>query len=201
MRLAYLFAVLIMIFLLNCKADKKSTETILNTEAPQKRGPILETRPLDQKSAISDRSKYKKTHQANNYSVTIERTNEDNPSVQIYTNGLSYEYDEKKSIGGRIIDSYMTDLDQDNVKEYFITIHLNDDSEQQTLIGLASNNGKSLSDIYVKPINTVIDSNTEQWFIEQESIMRKFTSDGIDQRYQYHLKKGEAGYILEGTKQ
>lgn len=139
---------------------------------------------------------YVKTHEVGNYAVTIEANNAELSTLKITTKGLENEEEEVCKIEGKVIETYMTDLNQDGFKEFIITVCSNDDSGNIDIIGIASNKGKSLSDIAIKEPTVLRDVYTDQLNVHPNSMTREFQSNGKTVKYNYQLTEGEAGYVL-----
>lgn len=69
--------------------------------------------------------------------------------LKVFTKGLEKEENYSVQIEGKVIETYMTDLNQDGFKEFFITVSPTDDSGNIDIIGIASNKGKNFSDIVI----------------------------------------------------
>lgn len=149
----------------------------------------------------TDVKKYAKTHDTGKYSVTFESDNDELSTLKITTKGLEKEENDSLKIEGKILETYMTDLNADGVKEFFITVNPTDDSGNIDLIGIASNNGKSFSDIVINEPEELRDVNSDKLNIESKAITREFKSNGKVLKYNYSLTEGEAGYVLTAKKQ
>lgn len=145
--------------------------------------------------------KYFKTHNAGDYSITFESDNSEVSILKISTKGLDNEENDSLEIEGSILETYMTDLNQDGFKEFFITVSPADDSGNIDIIGIASNMGKSFSDIAINESAELRDPNTDKLNIDANGIVREFSSNGKMVKYGYDLTEGEAGYVLTAKKQ
>ena len=178
--------------LIGCKNEKKTTTTKKKIE---KITPTQET-----EKSIEENRQFKKIHQTPNYTLTITSTNEETSTINVFTEGEIYNFKETLEIEGKVLDSYMTDINKDGFKEFFLKIKPTDDSGNLALIGFASNKGKSISEIYIVDIEVLIEMNSDNITVHKNGIQREFKVDGKIAKYTYELLEGETGYVLEPKK-
>lgn len=167
------------------KSDNKPNEEKKTEVVPKKQVP----------------NKYTKTYDTDHYSITFESDNTEVSTLKISTKGIENEENNSLEIEGKILETYMTDLNQDGFKEFFITVSPTDDSGNIEIIGIASNKGKSFSDIAINEPTELRDVNTDKLNFNTKSIVREFKSNGKIIKYNYYLTEGEAGYILTAKKE
>lgn len=209
------------ILLLGCKNEKtkseeskKQTKEISQTQIEKKVRTETADKDINEKVLQTRKEKpveiedgkinlfYKKVHNAPNFSFTVEANNGEISTVKFYTRGGKdiWEFNRTTEIEGAVMGSYMTDLNKDGFKEFFIKIKPTDDSGNLHLIGFSSNSGISISDIYIRGTKELKERNSDKITIDENNIIREFRANGENLAYKYKLIEGEAGYILEAIK-
>lgn len=173
----------------SCKQKKKSD----NKPNEEKKTEVIAEKQVP--------NKYSKTYDTGHYSITFESDNTEVSTLKITTKGIENEENNSLEIEGKVLETYMTDLNQDGFKEFFITVSPTDDSGNIDIIGIASNKGKSFSDIAINEPTELRDVNTDKLNFDTKSIVREFKSNGKIIKYNYYLTEGEAGYILTAKKE
>ena len=188
LKLSSLLLLLSILVFVSCKNEKGN----------QNKKQVKQDQPIQK--IVKSNPSYKKTHTASNYVVNISSNNEETSTIKISTEGMENEFKEAVEVEGQVLDSYLTDINKDGFKEVFITLSPTDDSGNINLLGFASNSGKSMSQIYIPESNVLRDVNTDEILIENNSITRKFKTNGVLQNYSYELGLGESSYVLKEVK-
>ncbi|NVK52208.1 MAG: hypothetical protein HWD85_04680 [Flavobacteriaceae bacterium] len=177
------------LFIIGCKNEKTST----NTQKEIKKA--IKTQETESSKTFT--KYYKSEHKATGYSFFVESKNGETSTINLFTKGGATNFNESIEIEGVVLSSFMTDINKDGFKEFFIKILPTDDSGNLELIGYASNKGKSISQIFVRKIDAQKEINSDKLTITENEITREFKENGITKKYNYQLVEGEAGYQLE----
>lgn len=190
MRKTILASALFAVMFVGCQQEKKETLKTGSEEVSVEEVKTKKTIPA-----------YTKTFKTNNYSIVFEADKGEVSTVKIKTTGLGEDKVDSLKVEGEILAAHMTDLNNDGFKEFFLTVSPTDDSGNIDLIGIASNKGKSFSDIMIQELDLLRDKNTDKVTIGEDRILREFFTKGQAANCTYKLTEGEAGYILSAVKQ
>jgi hypothetical protein len=145
----------------------------------------------------------------NTISFTVSSPNrpQDN-TAHLTSKGLSaVEIDEDIPVRGRISELLTGDIDSDNHPELVI-VTKSGDNEEGTAYIYSSNNGKSISQVYLPELNDNPNAlggygGYDEYAIGENAFLRRFPlfdgekKSGTYREFQYRLVKGEASKILK----
>jgi hypothetical protein len=124
-------------------------------------------------------------------------------TVRIATEGLANGASIiDRDIPGSVIGADVADLDADGSPEVYVYIGASDTSGRAALVAYAANRGKSLSDIYLPPLEDEQGAaigfvGPEEIAVVEASLARRFAIEGGKTRQlRYRLHAGEAGWQL-----
>jgi uncharacterized protein len=134
------------------------------------------------------------------------------PTVRIAPAGLEIDNAPiTREVDGTVIGAEVADLDMDGSPEIYTYVQSAGSGSYGSLVAYAANNRKSLSGVYLPPINQNPEASTgymghDQFAVVEGSVVRRFPiyrpgdtnahpSGGIRQ-VQYRLGRGEAGWVL-----
>lgn len=122
-------------------------------------------------------------------------------TVRIATDGLSNGASIiDRDIPGAVVGADVGDLDADGSPEIYIHVGASPSSGRAALVAYTANRGKSLSDIYLPPLEDAPGAaigfvGPEAMAVVESSLARRFPIEGGKTRQlQYHLHAGEAGW-------
>lgn len=124
-------------------------------------------------------------------------------TVRIATEGLANGASIiDRDIPGSVVGADVADLDADGAPEVYVYIGASDTSGRAALVAYAANRGKSLSDIYLPPLEDEQGAaigfvGPEEIAVVETSLARRFAIEGGKTRQlHYRLHAGEAGWQL-----
>ncbi len=183
--------------------DTPSTETNVVTE-PDRNDSIITTQsknvaPPNRKNLDQDNGVFQKTIQAGKVKFNVSCQNRETSTIHVNSEGLEVrKYERDFTVEGQLKNAFSLDLDGDGFSEIYLVVQGTDDSGNLDLMGIASFKDKSAGEIYVKDVTVPRQMNTDKIYVKGEKLIREFNDEkGELQVYQYNLKKGEAGFILE----
>jgi hypothetical protein len=122
-------------------------------------------------------------------------------TVRIATDGLSNGASIiDRDIPGAVVGADVGDLDADGSPEIYIHVGASPSSGRAALVAYTANRGKSLSDIYLPPLEDAPGAaigfvGPEAMAVVESSLARRFPIEGGKTRQlQYRLHAGEAGW-------
>ena len=124
-------------------------------------------------------------------------------TVRITTEGLANGASIlDRDIPGAVVGADVADLDADGSPEVYVYIGASDTSGRAALVAYAANRGKSLSDIYLPPIEDAPGAaigfvGPEEIAVVEAALARRFAIEGGKTRQlRYRLHAGDAGWQL-----
>ena len=122
-------------------------------------------------------------------------------TVRIATEGLANGASIiDRDIPGAVVGADVGDLDADGSPEIYIHVGASPSTGRAALVAYTANRGKSLSDIYLPPLEDAPGAaigfvGPEQMAVVESSLARRFPIEGGRTRQlQYRLQAGEAGW-------
>lgn len=156
----------------------------------------------DSKSETKSSVVYSKKHQADDLSVIVDAKNGEVSKVSVSLESLEGNSKEEIDVEGQVVDSYLTDLNKDGLREIILVVNPTDDSGNVDLQGMViSKKGNSFMDLYVDEVQGKRDVNTDKVIVENNTITREYKVDGKLVKYTYGVSEGKTGYVLKPTKQ
>ena len=169
----------------------------------------LSTLSIDKSTTAFD-----KTYQLQG--ITFRVTSANNSSLNTLTiqpNGLELSNEPViVEIDGTVTSAGIVDLDSNGSPEIYVFVNSSGSGSYGSLVAYAVNNGKSISQIYLPPINDdTVNSigymGHDQFSVKDSTLVRKFpvyqkgdinaSPSGGTKELQYKLVTGEAGWILQ----
>lgn len=124
-------------------------------------------------------------------------------TVRIATEGLANGASIiDRDIPGAVVGADIADLDRNGSPEVYIYVAASGTSGHAALVAYAANRGKSLSDIYLPPLEDEQGAaigfvGPEEIAVVETSLARRFAIEGGKTReLRYRLHAGEAGWLL-----
>ena len=145
---------------------------------------------------------FNKSLQAGKVNFNVSCENGEKSTIHVDCDGLEVrKYEKDFPIEGQLKDAFSLDLDGDGFYEIYLVVKGKKLSSNLEIIGIASYNDKSAGEIYVKDVTTPRQSDSDIVFVENEKLIREFRNEKNELlTFNYNLKKGEAGFILEPEK-
>ena len=138
------------------------------------------------------------------------------PALTVVPGGLEIDNSEvTREVDGEVVDAEVADLDVDGSPEVYIYVRSAGSGSYGSLIALAANKRKSLSDIYVPPIAEDAKAakgyqGHDEFRVVETTLVRRFPvyregdsnakPTGGMRQIQYKLAAGEAGWYLRPDK-
>ncbi|MGE0640132.1 MAG: hypothetical protein AB7G12_09430 [Thermoanaerobaculia bacterium] len=132
--------------------------------------------------------------------------------VRIEPSGLEIDNDPvEREIDGHLVDGDIGDLDVDGSPEIYLFVKSDDEAARGSLVAYAANQRKSLSEIYLPPMDQTEGATEgyqghDEFAVVENVIARRFpivAGTGADakpeaktRQLQYKLARGEAGFVL-----
>ncbi len=150
-------------------------------------------------TVTTNQTHFEKELKAGNLTFNVTCDNSESSTIHVVCTGLKnkdkiLDY----PIEGQLRDAFVLDLDKNSFSELYLIIKQTGDSGNLTIIGISSYRDKSIGDIYVPEMAMKRRVNSDQVYIEDEKLFRKMIDEnGIPKIFSYHLKQGEASFVLE----
>ncbi|PVX50702.1 hypothetical protein C7377_1015 [Balneicella halophila] len=144
---------------------------------------------------------YRNVMKASDYDFIVSAINGENTTIKIRTVGLKEEYKESFPIEGQVKDSFMADLNNDSLEEFYLVISPTDDSGNLQLLGFAINDSENISMIAIDVLKENRDMNTDSIELKNNKLFRHYQVNGITKNYQYELFSRKTGYLLKPIEQ
>lgn len=152
-------------------------------------------------SAEERETKFQNSHDTGTYKLFVDAENRDEGTIfKIYTEGLQSNYGEAFEVEGKIVQSYMLDLNNDGKHEFYLVVEPIDDSGRLDILAIAFEGDSHFSSIAIQDIYDERDIHTDKLEVKNGMLFRSFRKNGDFYYYTYDLKQGEAAKILKAKK-
>lgn len=180
MKKVVVLAALALVFAVSCK-KKQADENLTTNEE------VVTEASVDA---------YEAKMKAPSFAFIVKANNDENNIVNVKTEGLANEYSESIPVAGKVQDSYMADLNNDGLHEFYVIVAAADNANLQ-ILGFAVNNNESISMISTNELEVAKDPNTDAIKLEEGKLFRMFKANGEAKKYSYELVPNEGGYLLK----
>lgn len=164
----------------------------------------VERTPARAAGAASSAAAYEETLTLHGVSYHVSSPNRARGnSLRIVPKGLADNSEIVRPVDGIVLGAEIADLDIDQAPEIYVYVREPGEDAKMSLVAFASNRNRSLSEIALPPLEDIPGATLgygghDAMAVVESTFARRFPIDsGRYRQIQYHLAKGEAGWILK----
>lgn len=173
----------------------------------------LETATPDMESTPGAEQVFEKTLELQEHTFLVKRSGKE---VTVTATGAEQTGEPQTAeVDGTIVDAEVEDLDANGFPEVYIYVTSDDDKKSGKLIAFASNNGKSITPVYLPPLDQVEGTGegyrggdelrvVENRLVQRWDVYKEGDADGSPsggtRQVQWRLEPGEATWTLVSDK-